>query len=280
MPAFSPLFSRTEVTYIEDLAVTLPDPAHALLAPIVRPGVARYAGRELVLLHVTASGSGFDLRAPAAGTVRRVDLPAVLNGTTQLLEIEPLPFQIAATLQKIPQGAPTFYIAYAGGPGAIADDDLLAAGDVIAHAGTDAYVGVLFQDGAALSPWAWIDLLGRAMAQASDAAGAAAWNDIADIYSTTQRRVRVLNHDGRAVGAGVAFGVSVNGQPATTIVTSASSELILGAGAIDLGWAGEPPTGDTALPVQALYAGTFAASNPPALSAPPAARLALPADFM
>jgi hypothetical protein len=279
MPAFSPLFVGN-VGYVEDLDVTLPDPGHAPLAPIVRPGVARYATRTLVLLHVTPSTGAFDLCSPVLGTVRRVDLPGVLSGINQILEIEPLPFQIAAVLQQLPPGAPTFYLAYAGGPGAIADDDLLAAGDVIANVSGDAYVGVLFQDGAALSPWAWIDLLGRAMAAAGDAAGATAWNDLAGLYSALPRSVRVLDHDGRPLGPGRTFSVSTNGQPPATVATGANSELILSPGTIDLGWPGDPPAGDTALPVQALYAGTFATTATAAPSAPPETGLTLPPDLL
>jgi len=87
MPAFEPLFVRSDVQYVDDLTVALPDPTHAPGDLIIRPGVARYGSRTLVLLHVTPSSSAFDLRSPVTGTVRQVDLPGMMIGTSQLLEI-------------------------------------------------------------------------------------------------------------------------------------------------------------------------------------------------
>jgi phosphatidylserine/phosphatidylglycerophosphate/cardiolipin synthase-like enzyme len=280
MPAFVPPFNRTAVQYVDDVIVELPDPAHTPLDPIVRPSVARYAGRKLVLMHVRPLASAFDLRSPAIGTARRVNLPAVLTGANELLEIEPLPFRIAASLQKLPPGSPTFYVASSSGLGSAADGDLLESGATIVNASGDVYAGVLFQDGAALSPWAWIELLGRAMQESGDSSGATAWNDLAVLYSGLGRTVRVLDHDGRPAGAGLAFNVSINGQPPVTLTTSAASELTLSAGTVGISWQGSPLTGDTALPVQAVYERTLAAPANANLSAPPGELITLPSEFV
>jgi len=280
MPAFEPLFVRSDVQYVDDLTVALPDPTHAPGDLIIRPGVARYGSRTLVLLHVTPSSSAFDLRSPVTGTVRQVDLPGMMIGTSQLLEIEPLPFRIVAALQKLPPGSPTFYLAYPGGPGVLADGDLLQAGELIGSVSGDAYAGVLFQDGAALSPWSWIELLGKAMQDSGDSAGAGVWNDLLGLYGALPRTVRMLNHEGKPLGSGVAFNVSTNGQPPNTLTTGANSELSLGAGTTTLSWPGDPLDIDTALPVQALYERTLATPNDATSSGPPGGLITLPSDLL
>jgi hypothetical protein len=171
----------------------------------------------------STSSRGRRVRAalPVGGTVRRVDLPGVLAGTSQLVEIDPLPFRIAPALRQLSPGSPTFYLAYAGGPGAIADDDLLDAGSVLASVTGDAYIGVLLQDGMTLAPWAWIELLGAAMTGSGDPTGAAAWNDLAGLYAALPRTLRIVDH-GRPVGPGVTFDASTNGQPPVAITTDAS----------------------------------------------------------
>ena len=278
MAAFVPFVTRSEVQYVDDLTVELPDPARAPGDPIVRPGVARYEGRTLVLLHVRPAAGTFDLRSPVGGTVRRVDLPGVLAGTSQLVEIDPLPFRIAPALRQLSPGSPTFYLAYAGGPGAIADDDLLDAGSVIASVTGDAYIGVLLQDGMTLSPWAWIELLGAAMTGSGDPTGAAAWNDLAGLYAALPRTLRILDHDGRPVGPGVTFDASTNGQPAVAITTGAGGELLLGPGTTTLSWRGNPLAADTALPVQTLYERTLSLPADATASAPPGGQITLPQE--
>lgn len=281
MPAFVPPFAPAGVTYVGDVPVDLPDPAHVPQDPIVRPGVARYVTRTIVLLHVTTSGP-VTLRSPVAGTVRRVSLPGTLPGTTELLEIEPLPFRIAPALRALPPGSPTFYLAFEGGPGTIVDDSFFNGGETIATipAGRHLYVGLLFQDGAALAPWSWIDLLGRAMQLSGDAAGASAWNALAALYAALPRTIRVLDHDGRLAGAGRAFTVTAAGQPPVTQVTGAQSELSLGSGAVTVSWQGDPLTGDPdVLPVQAIYERVPAVPGEGTISAAPGGSIVLPAAF-
>ena len=282
MPAFVRPFTRSSVTHVGDVTITLPDPPHVPGDPIVRPNVARYAGGTLVLLHIQPSAGSFNLLTPVTGTVRRVDLDGttsgMLEGLTQLLEIEPLPFSMAPTLKALKPGSPTFYIGYTSPDMTQVDNERVLANHILANVNGDAYVGVLFQDGAALSPWAWIELLGKAMADAGDTAGANDWNDLLQLYATAPRTVRVLDHTGRPF-ASTAFSVSTNGQPPTPVTTNANGEFTLNPGEITLSWNGNPVPSDTALPVQSFYEGLFSTPTEANFSSAPGGSIILPSQF-
>src|SRR5262245_32358756 len=195
MAAFTRPFDPNVVTRQEpDLLLALPDPARQLADPLIRPGVARYAGRTLILLHVTAGGT-FAIVSPAQAAVREITLePGMLPGITQLLEISPLPFAISPVLRALRPGAPTFYI---GSPGItpLENDDRLENAAALGSV-SEAFVGVMFQDSVTMAPWAWIELIRAALETSGDADGADDWGTLADLY-TDVRGLRVLDHAGQ-----------------------------------------------------------------------------------
>ena len=57
-------------------------------------------------------------------------------------------------------------------------------------------MGALFQDGVAVAPWAWIELIRAALQSTDDGPGAAEWNTLAGLYDG-QRSLLILDHTGR-----------------------------------------------------------------------------------
>src|SRR5262245_57323500 len=96
MSSFVPPFTAS-ASLEREIPVTLSDPARpaSVVEPtILRPGVARYAGRTLVLARL-ALGSA-PLASPARGALRRVGIEPTteLPGITELAELSPLPLGI------------------------------------------------------------------------------------------------------------------------------------------------------------------------------------------
>lgn len=291
MASFTRPFDPAEVTRQSEVTLILPDPARAPGDPLIRPGVARYAGATLVLLYVTPSGSSFNLASPVTGTVRNVNLDAPLTGgINQLLEISPLPFDIAPALRALAPGLPTFYVGYSRPADTPPDDEMVNPSAALASVTGDAYVGVIFQDRVALSSWAWIELLRAAMADSGDSAGATAWNSLASLYSGV-RSLRVLDHVGRP--ASRQFQIRIRRTDGTfegpwTRVAGSDGDLeqavvanplpraggsqasLFGASGeqTELKWDGDAPTGDTTLPVHAFYESGLSASPADAILLP------------
>ena len=286
MASFTPPFDPTTVTRLPDVTVNLPDPPRSATDPLIRPGIARYAGATLVLLHVRSGGTSFSLSSPVTSAVRNVNLDAPLDGgISQLLEISPLPFGIAQALRALKPGLPTFYLGYSRPADTPPDDELVNPAAPLAAVTGDAYVGVLFQDRVTLAPWAWIELLRAAVQDTGNAAGASAWTSLASLYAGT-RSLRVLDHAGHPAGAGRTFQIRIRRTDTTfegpwTRVTGPDGDLeqavvasplpraggnqasLFGAAGeqTELKWAGDAPTGDVTLPVHSLYESSL--STPP-----------------
>jgi phosphatidylserine/phosphatidylglycerophosphate/cardiolipin synthase-like enzyme len=212
MAAFTRPFDPGAVSRaLPDLRVALPDPGRQLADPLIRPGVARYAGRTLILLHVTAGGT-FALVSPAQAAAREVTLePGTLPGITSLLEISPLPFAISPVLRALRPGAPTFYI---GAPGlTFPENDGLMENAAPLGSVTEAFVGVLFQDSVTMAPWAWIELIRAALETSGDTDGADDWGTLTSLYSGV-RGLRVLDHAGNLLD-GATFDIRIRRADST-----------------------------------------------------------------
>jgi phosphatidylserine/phosphatidylglycerophosphate/cardiolipin synthase-like enzyme len=211
MASFTRPFDPSLVTRVSpDTAVTLPDPDFTPGDPIARPRVARYAGAALILLQVTAN-SPVTLFPPVTGSARNIDLDTPLAANIgQLLEISPLPFSIRPALRALRPGAPAFYLGYERPEDTPPDDQVTRIGGGLASlaSGSPIFLGALFQDGVSLAPWAWIERIGSALADAGDSAGAAEWNSLAALYGST-RSLRVLDHSGRPAG-GSSFTIRIH----------------------------------------------------------------------
>ena len=269
MASFVPFVPATGVRRAgPDVVAALPDPPRTPGEPIRRPGVARHAGAILVWLPLAPDGAAsFPLLAPATGTCRTVTLPAAtLPGVTQLLEIAPLPFAVAAVLRRLP-GLPTFHLAFATAGSPPEDGALVRAGEVLTTA-TAAFVGLLFADRVALTPATWVDLVAGAMTGVDTPADVTAWRRLAD-FAPAGRVLHVRDHVGRpAVGQQVL----VTGPAGNAaLVTDAAGALPLPGGALELAW-------QAARPVHALYERSRSAPTERATSTPPGSRLILPAD--
>src|SRR5690242_18784350 len=99
MATWSALFDSTHVARTADVAVALDDPPFAPPSdpPVtIRPGVARYASRPLLVaeLALRTGQTSADLVCPMRAVVRKValDAAASLPGITEVLELSPLPF--------------------------------------------------------------------------------------------------------------------------------------------------------------------------------------------
>src|SRR5262245_21920222 len=124
MATWSALFDSMRVERTADVAVVLADPPFAppVDPPLtVRPGVARFAGRSVLVaeLALRPGVTSADLVCPMRAVVRKVALDAAtpLAGLTELVELSPLPFSMnglditEAALRACPGGVPTFYVA-------------------------------------------------------------------------------------------------------------------------------------------------------------------------
>lgn len=281
-----------------DLTIKLPDPPRSSSDPIIRQGIARYAGATITLLHVT-SNAPFDLSSPVTGAVRKVNLdpssPPLPGGITQMLEISPLPFTIAPVLRLIKPGLPTFYMAHSYLIGPIDDDSILRPDSPLVSSAGDAYIGVLFQDRTNLAPWSWIDIIQQAMQSSDEAQPATDWSGLATLYSNVQS-LRILNHVGAPYNGSQIFQIRIHktddsfegpwfrktgsdGDLEQTVIANPlprangpQASLFGSAGEqTELKWNGDGPTGDISLPVQCLYEN--------ALSKSPGESILLPADI-
>lgn len=281
----------------EDMTLILPDPDRKPGDPVMRPGVARYAGATLILLHVKPKGAPFKLSFPVIGTVRNVKLKLktpLPGGINQLLEVSPLPFSIERTLRALKPGLPTFYLGFSRGVNMPPDDELVNPTMPPTSVTGDTYVGVLFQDRVALAPWAWIELIRTAMQNSGEVIGASDWNSLALLYAGV-RSLRVLDHIGRP-SDGYTFQIRIRKTDTTfegpwELTTGPDGDLeqaaitkplpravgaqssIFGAPGeqTELKWSGSAPTYDTSLPVQVLYE--------TGLSSPPGQAILLPSGI-
>jgi phosphatidylserine/phosphatidylglycerophosphate/cardiolipin synthase-like enzyme len=306
--AFASLFNPTPPQRLGEVTVTLADPTLGAVA--VPPVAARHAGHRIVLLHVRAAATT-DLVSPARAVVRRVQLgPATpLPGITELLEISPLPFNTAGdfriepALRKSTRGLPTFYVAPFG---TLAQDVTLPEvhdagldqGTTIETlgAGAECYVGVLFQDGVSVLPRSAFEIIGHALEEAGDGAGATGWRTQLDALFGPARHCRVVGHDGTPLDPDPLrrqFVVAVRRDGDLTVVQSgtvtlgADDDLEAALAASPIGslnslfsppadhhvaiqWRGEPKQGES-LAVHAIY--------DTGDSAPPRELLRLPATL-
>ena len=280
MPAFRPPFDVTRVV-VTDARITLPD-RYAQPPPVA---VGRYDGAaiELMRLAPIASATSFAWSWPATCAVRRIDLSpadAAALGIAQLIELSPLPFAIAATLRALPPGAPTLFAGLVGAA-LPADDTTVSVGDAPITV-TGAVFGAVFQDRVALAPWAWIDLIGDALALGSPA-DEAAWRTLATLYAD-RRTIRVLGPQGRPLPGQqfrVRFVSATGATPPQTFTSDATGALpaaaVAAAGSsTELVWQpAQRPDDDRTLPVAAFYEGALGLL--PAFPAAQAAR-AIPVD--
>jgi phosphatidylserine/phosphatidylglycerophosphate/cardiolipin synthase-like enzyme len=295
MASFAPPVDPTAVTAESDVTIRLPDPGRLpidpLGMPLIRQGVARNAGSSLVLMHVIPDAGPFALASPVRGVVHNVDLATPLTGgVSQLLEISPIPFPIRDELRALSTGLPTFYVGFARGANVPADDELVDPSTPLDMAVSgDAYLGVLFQDGMPIAPWSWIEMIGSAITNATDAA---AWNALSDLYAG-HRSLRVIDHAGHPL-AGESFHIRIRKtdgtfEAAVTRTTGFDGDLeaavasnpiprsggpqasLFGAAGeqTELEWSGAASSTDTPLPVHVLY--------DTGDSAPPGQRILLPA---
>ena len=309
--AWTALFDSMRVERTTERVVVLADPPFAppVDPPVtVRPDVARFAGRSLLMaeLALRAGVTSADLVCPMRAVVRKVALDAAtpLPGITELLELSPLPFSTngidvtAAALRACVGGVPTFYVApfdavvTALPPNEPVDDSTLDTAAKIATITGSAhlFVGVLFQDAVAIPPAAALRLLGDALATAdSPVTDVAAWRRQLDAWPAS--RLQVVRHDGSPVEPGATFDAELRRiaddapeeQGSVAVGNDGDLEaalVITPVGALASFFA--PPAGHyvalrwrgdsaDALPVHALY-GTAASSAPGEF-------LALPTDL-
>jgi phosphatidylserine/phosphatidylglycerophosphate/cardiolipin synthase-like enzyme len=279
--SFQPPFAPAAVTRHDDALVTLPDPPHPPAAPVVQPGTARHPGVTLVMLDVSAAAGSFPLSSPVTGVVRNVEVPTgALGSLSQLLELSPLPFGIGRTLRRLPAGAPTLYLGFDRPPNDPADDETVAAGELLATVSTHAYLGLCFGDRVSVAPASWIETIARAMTDAGEpTADVAPWAALAGLYAGT-RRVRLLDHagapaNGRTVDVRITpaggspegpFPLVLPDAPADADLEAAASAsplplsrgaqptlFALPTDAVEIRWRGDPPAGDVPLTVHSIY---------------------------
>jgi phosphatidylserine/phosphatidylglycerophosphate/cardiolipin synthase-like enzyme len=219
----------------------------------------------------------FPLVAPVTGTCRVVELAApvpALPDVTSIVELGPLPFGPARTLRRLP-GMPTFYLAAVTATPAPLDDDLLAAGTVVAQASA-AFVGLLFDDRVTLSPAAWVDQIAQAMTGVEDQSDVDAWRTL-DRFAPAGRTLRVLDHVGRPA-AGLRIRLAGAGAP-TVGSTDGDGVLPLAPGELELTWEADGSGTSARAPVHALYEAGLAAPADRATSTRPGEPLRLPAPL-
>lgn len=198
MASYGRIFESSDVSTTSEVDVRLDDPSRTARLPIVRPGVARFAGERLLLLDLSSS-SAFPVFAPVDGVVRRVTLdPAtpLPSGDTTILEIEPVPFSVPHTHR----GSPTFYIAPFGN--APLDDERVGLGQVIASA-SRVWVAARFQDSFCPSASDWIRAIGALLT----AEERAAWLGQLSVFGENES-LRITDHTGAPVPA-AAFTISL-----------------------------------------------------------------------
>ncbi len=199
MTTFTPLFDAGSVRLQSERLITLPDRYRSQPTPT---RIARYEAATLWLLELSGANGAFDLRWPAAGSARAVDMSAddtAALGITSLIEFSVLPFTMASTLRALHGGAPTFYLGWSGVQPA--ENTLLKSSDTPTSV-TRLWLGVVFQDRQVRASWAWIDAIGDALAVDS-LAEATAWRGMAVLFDAT-RAIQVLNAQGQPL-ANAAF---------------------------------------------------------------------------
>ena len=281
MAVLQPMFDPAAVRLVSERLITLPDRYLTQPRPMRPP---RYEGAALWLMELGGAnpGDAFDVRWPAIGSARAVDVTAADQaalGVATLIEFAPLPFGIADTLRALPGGAPTFYFGMAPPP----DDHTLLQTTDPPLSVTRLWLGLIFQDRLTCASWAWIEALGAALA-ATAPGDAPAWLSMATLFGST-RAIHVLDAQGRPL-ANAAFDatfVDSASLPIETRQLTTDSEGRLGTQAL-------PPAGARlrlgsrtgALPLLAHYEGALAGAAAPAVpnaDGTPAPALALPADF-
>lgn len=278
MAGILPPFDASTVQSVQTVTIVLPDTDTVRDHAMVRPGIARFADKPLLLSRITTSAPTAVV-CPFVGTIRKVMLdanfagnaPLMAEGINHLVEVSPLPFFIESVLRSVRGGAPIFYVATTVGE-ALNEDDTINQSQLLATS-TLFYFGVLFQDGAGLEPSAASSIIANALATAGE--DAAPWNNfINTLYPPNGVRVfKVLDHVG-SVYPSTQFTVTVNGQTQNANSTADGTlDISFTAGqSIELRWLGDPRPGEpTALPVLSLYETGD--------SAPPGSALIIPASI-
>ena len=192
------------------------------------------------LTRIEPQGAELDLRWPATGAAKTVDLEPGAP-IPNLIELSIMPFLAGEMLRSIPGGVPTFYLGYEGVPYPADHTGVRPSDPVIPLQG--AWLGVLFQDRMTLAPWAWFDRL------ASVPGADPGWGQWAGAYAG-RRRLRLLDAQGRP-------------YPGQTIRITDGSQVSSGisdaAGEVDgvalhgaLSWERTPAVPGPTLPVMAL----------------------------
>jgi phosphatidylserine/phosphatidylglycerophosphate/cardiolipin synthase-like enzyme len=277
MATFLPFLDTTAVVRAaaEDVLITLPDPPRAPGDPIVRVGVARFAGASLLMLPLApAAGGQVTVSSPVTGPCRRVDLTAPIPGlplVSNLIEIAPLPFAIAGPLRALP-GLPTFYLAGSGAVTPPPDDELVEGGEELFTASA-VWFGALFDDRVTLSPVAVVRLIADAMTGVDAQADVDAWR-AQDSLNPPGRTVRVLDHAGRPAAG---YRMRLTGPAGTTTVAADSTGGIsMPPGAVSLRWVEDDLGALPGRPLHALYETAFADADDVATSTPLGAALEVP----
>ncbi|MBL8701477.1 MAG: hypothetical protein JNK67_24070 [Alphaproteobacteria bacterium] len=202
MVEFARLFDPALVASIDDIGLRLADPSRLAAVPIVRPGVARHGGSALVALDLRAAASTLVPEAPCDGAVRRVALDPstpLPDGTTEMLEIVPLPFPAGGFRPR--SGMPTFYVApFDQAP---PDGERVARGAPLAATTMRAWIAARFQDSFKPAPHDWIRAIGAAL----PAAAQPAWLAQEGVYGAAER-LRVTDHVGEGL-EGAAFVIAL-----------------------------------------------------------------------
>jgi phosphatidylserine/phosphatidylglycerophosphate/cardiolipin synthase-like enzyme len=278
--SLQPCFDGTTAQRIGEPEHRLADPPRPPVGveePVIaRPGVARYAGRRLVFLELSLQGGS--LRCPAQASARKVCREGDALSAPSLLELSLLPEPHRALLAALP-GLPTFYVAPI--PASLTDPQdgqLVEAGLALASGGV-VQLGCIFPDHAELAPYAWLALLGEALA--GDPAQAA-WLGQLAVYAD-ERRCRVLDHAGFAMPVGTPLvvrreldGGDLVAQRLVALGGDADLEQALAAAGAGVpaslfdappgqrtavSWPGAAPPGDTPLPIHVLYRGAGAGAG-------------------
>ena len=217
---------------------------------------------------------------------------------TEVLEVSPLPFGMEPVLRRL-RGLPTFYVS----PFDLSfeDDRIVEAGEVLSVDDGTALIAAVFPDALSLAPWSWLQLVGDALAAASDPAAADWMAQLSSLYGSA-RRCRVLDHVGRPLAADPDPGVSKaftvrlreasnDGLVAERSVTlggdsdlesalaaspGVPSSIVAPAGQyVEVAWRSAPVGSDSPAPIVAVYETRDAAA--PADENVPARALRLPA---
>lgn len=279
-----PCFDGTTAQRMGEAELRLADPPRPPVGveePVIaRPGVARYAGRRLLFLELNLQAG--TLRCPALASARKVRREGDAPTAPSLLELSLLPSSHRARLPALP-GLPTFYVSPI--PAGLTDpqDGQLVAADFALATGGTVQLGCVFPDHAELAPYAWLALLGEALA--GDPAQEA-WLEQLAVYGN-EARCRVLDHAGAAMPVGtqllvrrerddgslvaertVALALDADLQRALASSPGAPASLFdAPAGQrTTVRWPGAAPAGDTPLPIHIIYRG--AGASPTERSAP------------